>query len=130
MPDRMSITQISQMGPMEEGEKYRLQCDIVNVAPARNLSVHWHKGNKIIHTETFDESNPRPVSVSSVYNMTAKGGDNGSQIWCEAELDFSPPVPNLPTVHSKAEEVIVLCKFLTPHHHSERIFSVFSQIVF
>lgn len=105
------MSQPSQMGPMVEGEKYHMQCDIVNVAPVRNLSVNWHKGNKIIYTEEFDKTSPSPVNTSSVLNLTAQRSDNGTQIWCEAQLKFSPPVPNLHTIQSKSHEVVVLCMF-------------------
>ncbi|KAF1379667.1 hypothetical protein PFLUV_G00178400 [Perca fluviatilis] len=108
MPDSVSMSQPSQMGPMVEGEKYRMQCDIVNVAPVRNLSVSWHKGNKMIYTEAFDETSPSPVNTSSIFNLTAQRSDNGTQIWCEAQLEFSPPVPNLHTIPSKFHEVVVL----------------------
>ncbi|XP_029292846.1 hemicentin-2-like [Cottoperca gobio] len=107
MPDSISISQPSQMGPMVEGEKYRMQCDIVNVAPLRNLSVHWHRGDKIIYTQTFDESSESPVNTSSVFDLTAQIGDNGTEMWCEAQLDFSPPVPNL-SILSDSLKVIVL----------------------
>ncbi|XP_039467044.1 intercellular adhesion molecule 1-like, partial [Oreochromis aureus] len=52
MPDRVSLN-------------YSLT-KIANVAPARNLSVLWLKGNTIIKSETFDESSPSNVSKSSV----------------------------------------------------------------
>ncbi|TDH03057.1 hypothetical protein EPR50_G00159150 [Perca flavescens] len=108
MPDSVSMSQPSQMGPMVEGEKYHMQCDIVNVAPVRNLSVSWHKGNKIIYTEAFDKTSPSPVNTSSVFTLTAQRSDNGTQIWCEAQLEFSPLVPNLHTILSKSHEVVVL----------------------
>lgn len=28
-----------------EGREFQLQCDITNVAPARNLAVRWYRGN-------------------------------------------------------------------------------------
>ncbi|XP_078125559.1 hemicentin-1 [Sander vitreus] len=105
IPDSVSMSQPSQM---VEGKKYCMQCDIVNVAPVRNLSVNWHKGNEIIYTEAFDKTSSSPVNTSSVFNLTAERSDNGTQIWCEAQLKFSPPVPNLHTIQSKSHEVVVL----------------------
>lgn len=106
LPESVSISQPSEMGPMVEGKQYRMQCDIVNVKPLRNLTVHWHKGNKIIATDTFDQSSPSfPVNTSSFYDLTAQRGDNGTEIWCDAKLDF---LPDLHTIHSKSREVIVL----------------------
>ncbi|XP_042360313.1 hemicentin-2-like [Plectropomus leopardus] len=107
-PDDVSMSHPSQMDPMLEGETYRMQCDIINVAPVKNLTVYWHKGNKTIYTDRFQESSLSPLNKSSIFNLTAERGDNGTQIWCEVKLDFSPSVPNLPTVQSKPHDVIVL----------------------
>ncbi len=63
--------------PLVEGEKYRVQCDVVKIAPARNLSVNWYKGSEIFHTETFDESSRYPVDKSSVLNLKAHRSDDG-----------------------------------------------------
>ncbi|XP_044038551.1 hemicentin-2-like [Siniperca chuatsi] len=107
-PDSVSMSHLSQMGPMVEGKKYHMQCDIVNVAPVSNLSVNWHKGNKLFYTETFDEPSRFPINKSSVLNMIAHRDDNGIHIWCEAKLNFWPTVPNLPTIQSKSREMTVL----------------------
>uniref|UniRef100_A0AAQ5YT57 Ig-like domain-containing protein n=1 Tax=Amphiprion ocellaris TaxID=80972 RepID=A0AAQ5YT57_AMPOC len=91
VPESVSIAQpLSEAGPMVEGKQYRIQCDIVNVAPASLLSVYWHKGNKIIYHETFKESTLSPVNKSSILNLTAQRDDDGSQISCEAKLDLGP----------------------------------------
>lgn len=113
-PDSVSMSEPSQTGPLVEGENYRMQCDIVNVAPVRNLSVHWHKGNEVFYTETFNESSVYPVNKSSVLDLTAHRDDNGTQIWCEAKLNFWPTGPNVPSIQSQSHEPNVLCKFLMP----------------
>lgn len=107
-PDRVSISQPSLEGPLVEGNQYSIQCDIVNVAPVSNLSVHWHKGDTISSTERFDGSSISPVNVTSVFNLTGQRGDDGTQIWCEAQLDFWGQVPNLTTIKSESRDVIVL----------------------
>ncbi|XP_051243701.1 cell adhesion molecule 3 [Dicentrarchus labrax] len=107
MPDSVSMSPPSEMGPLVEGKKYRMQCDIFNVAPVRNLSVHWHKGNEIVYTETFDESTVTPVNKSSVLRRAAHADDNGTQIWCEATLKFFG-VPDLDPIQSKSHGLIVL----------------------
>lgn len=33
-------------GPVVEAVDFQLQCDITNVAPARNLAVRWYIGNE------------------------------------------------------------------------------------
>ncbi|XP_045888380.1 hemicentin-2-like isoform X2 [Micropterus dolomieu] len=107
MPDSVSMSHLSQMVPMVEGQTYLMQCDIVNVAPVRNLSVNWHKGNKVFYTQTFDESHLTPVNKTSVYSLTAHRDDNGAQIWCEAKLKFEPTAPNPPAIQSNSHEMNV-----------------------
>ncbi|XP_060945579.1 hemicentin-1-like isoform X2 [Limanda limanda] len=89
MPESVSMPQPSQPSAMVEGEKRVLKCDVTNVAPARNLSVLFHKGNKIVSTETFSDSSLEPVNVSSVYHLIAHRDDNGARIWCEAKLTLT-----------------------------------------
>uniref|UniRef100_A0A3P9CTQ0 Ig-like domain-containing protein n=1 Tax=Maylandia zebra TaxID=106582 RepID=A0A3P9CTQ0_9CICH len=84
MPDSVSLRQNSTT--VKEGEQFAIQCDIVNVAPAINLSMLWHKGNKILNSETFDDSSPSPVSKSSVLTLTAHRDDDGAEIWCPAMM--------------------------------------------
>lgn len=114
MPDNVRMSSLRELGPLIEGEKYPLQCDILNVAPARNLSVHWHKGNEVFYKETFQDHGVDPVTMTSVVNLTAHRDDNGTQICCEAILDFWPIGPKLPSIQSERHEVNVLCKFLKP----------------
>uniref|UniRef100_A0A8C3AJX6 Ig-like domain-containing protein n=1 Tax=Cyclopterus lumpus TaxID=8103 RepID=A0A8C3AJX6_CYCLU len=82
-PDTVSISPPSLEG-LVEGERYSIQCDIVNVAPVSSLSVHWHRGDAIFYTERFDGSSLSPVNKTSVFNLTAQRGDDETRIWCEA----------------------------------------------
>ncbi|CAI5659780.1 unnamed protein product [Oreochromis niloticus] len=106
MPDSVSLRQNSTT--VKEGEQFAIQCDIVNVAPARNLSVLWHKGNKILNSETFNDSRPSPVSKSSVLTLTAHGDDDGAEIWCEAKLNLWPGEQGPTMMRSKSHRVTVL----------------------
>uniref|UniRef100_A0A3Q0RGN4 Ig-like domain-containing protein n=1 Tax=Amphilophus citrinellus TaxID=61819 RepID=A0A3Q0RGN4_AMPCI len=105
MPDSVSLKNLNRM---VEGQQYAIQCDIVNVAPARNLSVLWHKGNKILFSQTFDESRPSPVNKSSVLTLTAHRDDDGAELWCEAKLNLWPEAQGPPTMPSKSHNVTVL----------------------
>ncbi|XP_068435047.1 cell adhesion molecule 3-like [Clinocottus analis] len=108
-PDTVSMSWPESLkGPLVEGERYSIQCDIVNVAPVRNLSVHWHKGDSVLYTETFDGSSQSPVNATSVFNLTARRGDDETRIWCEAQLDLPTPVPDLHAIKSEFHDVIVL----------------------
>jgi len=113
-PDMVSISPPSLEG-LVEGESYSIRCDILNVAPVSNLSVHWHRGDTILYTERFDGSSLSPVNKTSVFNLTAQRGDEEAPIWCEAQLDFWRPVPNLPTIKSESRDVTVLCTFFRRH---------------
>lgn len=112
MMDSVSLSLPSDTGPMVEGKKYRMQCDVANVAPARNLTVYWHKGNSIIHTETFNESSITPVSKLSIYELTAHRDDDGAQIWCEAKLNFLQSGLDLRSMQTRSHKITVLCEFL------------------
>lgn len=117
IPDSVSITPpLSEASPMVEDKQYRIQCDIVNVAPARLLSVNWHKGDQIIYHENFTESTLSPVSKSSILTLTAKRDDDGSQIWCEAKLNLGPGELKHPAVQSKSQKMAVLYRpaFINP----------------
>ncbi|XP_025762104.1 immunoglobulin superfamily member 10 isoform X3 [Oreochromis niloticus] len=105
MPDSVSL---KNLRTVEEGQQFAIQCDIVNVAPARNLSVLWHKGKKILSSQTFDESSPSPVSKSSVLTLTAHRDDDGAEIWCEAKLNLWPQEQGPPPVRSEAHTLTVL----------------------
>ncbi|KAL6102635.1 icam3 [Pungitius sinensis] len=107
-PDRVSISQASLAGPLVEGETYSLECDVVNVAPVRNLSVHWYMGEKMVLAQSFDGSSLSPVNATSVYNLTARRADDQSRIRCEAQLDFWAAVPSPPAVKSESRAVVVL----------------------
>lgn len=108
MPDSVSM---SEPSVLIEGKNYSMQCDIKNVAPAKYLSVHWRKGNRIIHTETFDDdTSATPVNKSSVVNVMAHGDDDGTPIRCEVRLGFWPNAPSLPPIESKSHQVTVLCE--------------------
>ncbi|XP_058509195.1 hemicentin-1-like [Solea solea] len=107
LPDSVSMTVLTQTGSMVEGSTYQVQCDVTNVAPAQDLTVYWHKGNKV-HSETFKEPIQSPVNKSSVYFMRVNREDNGAQVWCEAKLNVMPTGAELPTTRSKAHSLTVL----------------------
>nr|XP_046271831.1 uncharacterized protein LOC124073572 [Scatophagus argus] len=108
LPDSVSMSAPNLTGPMVEGNKYRMQCDVVNVAPVRNLTVEWHKENAIIHTETFDKQSAYSGSMSSVFDLMAHRDYDGTKIWCEAKLNFGAAGQNVPSTKSQSREVATL----------------------
>lgn len=100
--------------PLVEGKEYNFQCNVANVAPVRNLSVSWHNRSGVFHTKTFDNTSVYPLNESSVVSLMAQRDDDGTEIWCEAKLNFEPPGPSLPPVKCRSVKVAVLCKFSVP----------------
>ncbi|KAM4597932.1 hemicentin-2 [Polymixia lowei] len=95
-PDTVAISLLNHTGPMTEGEKYQLQCDIANVAPADNLTVRWYRGNDTIETELFHDASRFPVNKSSSLSITPSSDDNKIQYRCEAQLFLGPEGPQPP----------------------------------
>lgn len=111
MPDSVSVSQPMQRGPVLEGLSYRMQCNIVDVAPMNNLSVIWYKGNEIVQTESFDRQSKSPGNLSSVINLIAHRDDNGIRISCAANLNLGPLGPDQPMNSSQSHAVVVFCEF-------------------
>lgn len=113
-PDTVYVSKENLAEPLVEGGKYHFQCDVANVAPARNLSVSWHKRSGVFYTETFSDVRMHPLNKSSVVSLMAHRDDDGTSIWCEAKLNFEPTGPSLPSFKSRPVKVAVLCKFSVP----------------
>lgn len=107
-PDSVTLSNVAvTLSPLVEGDKYRMQCDIVNVAPVKILRVLWHKGNKIFLTNTTNDGTLSPVNTSFAVDLTAHRDDNGAHIWCEAKLDLRTTSSNT-AMQSVQKQVIVL----------------------
>ncbi|XP_071031005.1 intercellular adhesion molecule 2-like isoform X1 [Oncorhynchus clarkii lewisi] len=106
-PDSVSISPLSNSGPMMEGKEYQLQCDIQNIAPLQNLVVRWYKGNETIETQTFNDSTKKPVNMSSTLTLTHRRYEGEVEYRCEAELDLGPEEPKPTALSSKPLHVTV-----------------------
>ncbi|KAA0705374.1 hypothetical protein E1301_Tti009761 [Triplophysa tibetana] len=95
-PDSVSINTADHTGPMIEGSKYKLQCDVVNVAPVQNLTVKWYKGESLMHTETFTDPIKTPVNTTSILQITPDRSDDRVQYRCEGELELGAEGPQPP----------------------------------
>ncbi|XP_065110139.1 vascular cell adhesion protein 1-like [Paramisgurnus dabryanus] len=105
-PDNVSINTVDR--PMIEGSQYQLQCDIVNVAPVKNLIVKWFKGETEVKSETFNNTMKTPVNETSTLEITANRSDNGTQYRCEAELNLGAKGPQPPPkMTSKSIQITV-----------------------
>ncbi|XP_067426373.1 intercellular adhesion molecule 5 [Thunnus thynnus] len=106
-PENVDMFPINHIQDVREDTQYVLQCDILNVAPVKNLVVTWYKDNKIIMTESFTNTTKTPVDESSVLTHNISRGDNGAQFRCEAQLDFGSYGPQRPIISSKTQSVSV-----------------------
>ncbi|XP_059204850.1 intercellular adhesion molecule 5 isoform X2 [Centropristis striata] len=101
-PDQPIVFPVKH-APAVEGTPYRLQCNIDDVAPVRNLIVRWYKDNETIKTDHFTKATKTPVSESSTLTVDISRKENGAQISCEAQLDFGPlgsPPPVISDIHT------------------------------
>ncbi|KAA0705394.1 hypothetical protein E1301_Tti009741 [Triplophysa tibetana] len=107
-PDSVSINTADHTGPMNEGSTYKLQCDVVNLAPVQNLTVKWYKGDTLMYNETFTDLIKTPVNTRSILQITADRSDDGVQYRCEAELELGSEGPQPPpTVTSESLQLTV-----------------------
>ncbi|XP_075310802.1 MAM domain-containing glycosylphosphatidylinositol anchor protein 1-like isoform X2 [Odontesthes bonariensis] len=103
-PDHVSINVVNNLSSVEEGRELQLQCDIINVAPAQNLTVRWtwYRGNDTIKPVELNNrscdshSVTSPVNVSCTMNVTLNRTHNGLEIRCEALLDLGSDGPQPP----------------------------------
>ncbi|KAM9393963.1 cell adhesion molecule CEACAM5-like isoform 2-T2 [Pholidichthys leucotaenia] len=114
-PDSVSVYVQDNSSSVVEGKKFELRCDIINVAPAQNLTVEWYQGNKAIgsgttecwHGNIPDCSGVRsPVNVSSNLTIVLNRNHSGVQFRCEARLDLGAHKENMT---SSPLNITVLC---------------------
>ncbi|KAA0705418.1 hypothetical protein E1301_Tti009717 [Triplophysa tibetana] len=115
-PDSVSINTADHTGPMTEGSTYKLQCDVVNVAPVQNLIVKWYKGETLMHNETFTDPIKTPVNKTSMLQITPDRSHDGVQYRCEAELELGAEGPQPPP--AVTSEHIQMTVLYPPQHIS------------
>ncbi|KAJ3600467.1 hypothetical protein NHX12_031448, partial [Muraenolepis orangiensis] len=110
-PDTVSISVENHSGgPLLEGRRYSLRCDVFNVAPVAQLTVSWLRGGRALHTDTYEERVTKtPGNVSSTLNITALRNDSGDEITCRTTLSLPGP-PAVELTKSTALLVAVRCK--------------------
>lgn len=93
--------------PAEEGREYELQCDVVDVAPVQHLTVRWYRGNETIRTDYSTNETKGLVNESFTLAANFSRGKNGTQVRCEAQLDFGQHGWATPPVISNVHTVFV-----------------------
>ncbi|XP_035253453.1 hemicentin-1-like isoform X2 [Anguilla anguilla] len=94
--DSVLISAVNHTGPMLEGKKYQLQCEVQNIAPVQYLTVKWYKGETLENQTSYDALTKTPVTVSSTVLITPTSADDGAQYSCVAELELGPEGPQPP----------------------------------
>lgn len=100
MPDHVLIKPPNMDRPLVDGTNYSVQCDVSNVAPAKDLVVTWYTDDKPHSVERFNKTNPSPMNLSSTIIIRAHKNDHQVKIMCEAKFDFGPTGPFLPPIES------------------------------
>ncbi|XP_060946250.1 intercellular adhesion molecule 5 isoform X2 [Limanda limanda] len=106
-PDAVSVS-AETPGPMVEGVQHLLRCDIISVAPVRNLRVTWTMGEENYGEEVFNDTSETPVNKTSLLRVTPTRDHNGKLFKCNAELHLGPKGPaTVPTMSSKPYTAVV-----------------------
>ncbi|KAF3852620.1 hypothetical protein F7725_005975 [Dissostichus mawsoni] len=86
---------------MSEGQQYTLQCEVRDVAPVKNLTVTFYRGQTALgepKSSKREKDEPKPVSEVFTWNITSTKEDDGVQFWCEAKLELGAEGPQPPPV--------------------------------
>ncbi|KAL7826844.1 hypothetical protein AOLI_G00320530 [Acnodon oligacanthus] len=95
--NRVSIETVGHTGPMIEGRKYVLRCNIRYVTPVHRVDVSWYKGNERVKSASFNDNGPIHSDKTWSHNLTVSHNrkDNGTQYRCEAEVLTTPRGPSI-----------------------------------
>ncbi|XP_054912401.1 uncharacterized protein LOC129376829 [Poeciliopsis prolifica] len=88
----------NRSGPLTEGSEVTLQCDVLKVAPAKNLIVTFYRGQTSVGEMRSNNTEKGPVNGTFSLSYKTSKEDNGVQFWCEAKLDLGAEGPQPPLV--------------------------------
>ncbi|CAL8284611.1 unnamed protein product [Boreogadus saida] len=107
-PDTVSVSVQNHSGPLQEGRRYTLQCDVFNVAPLAALTVSWLWKGEIIQTKTYDDNLTKtPENVSFTWKITAFRSYSNDMITCLTILDPKQDGPSQQVNTSTDFQVVV-----------------------
>uniref|UniRef100_A0A3Q0RRN4 Ig-like domain-containing protein n=1 Tax=Amphilophus citrinellus TaxID=61819 RepID=A0A3Q0RRN4_AMPCI len=112
-PEKIQISSSNgSNGQMTEGKEYDIICEIPNIAPVQNLTVKWYKGDRIIKSDTFENTTfKHSVNASPRLSFKPSRQDSGARFRCEAQMDLRPVGPHF-NVSSKEYNITVFCKYI------------------
>ncbi|CAL9693134.1 unnamed protein product [Knipowitschia caucasica] len=103
IPDSVSINIEGGDVPLKENDLYTLVCEVTNVAPAKQVVVHWFHGNESFKSQSevtcvgCNINTTRSVTMLFRTNITVDRKLNGVEFSCEAVLNL-PEIHHPPTV--------------------------------
>lgn len=98
---------------MLEAQQYTLQCAVRDVAPVRNLTVTFYKGQKALGSlhSTQHSSCKLPMTEIFTLDIEPSKEDDRAQYWCEAKLELDAAGEQRPLVVSSQKfTATVLCE--------------------
>uniref|UniRef100_A0A3Q0RFJ6 Ig-like domain-containing protein n=1 Tax=Amphilophus citrinellus TaxID=61819 RepID=A0A3Q0RFJ6_AMPCI len=116
-PEKIQISSSNgSNGQMTEGKEYDIICEIPNIAPVQNLTVKWYKGDRIIKSDTFENTTfKHSVNASPRLSFKPSRQDSGARFRCEAQMDLRPVGPHF-NVSSKEYNITVFCKYILNYY--------------
>ncbi|KAL2086508.1 hypothetical protein ACEWY4_017567 [Coilia grayii] len=112
-PDRVTARLIDHSGALVEGEQYSLECEVQSVAPVRNLTVTWFRGDQEVEQQSnytqFSIEGDQSKDVTVRTNLTIRASREEHQAYysCAAKLDLNTTEP-IPDTRSNIAQLEVL----------------------
>lgn len=98
---------------MLEAQQYTLQCAVRDVAPVKNLTVTFYRGQKELGSLQSTQHRDCTLPMTEIFTLNIVPGreDDQAQYWCEAKLELEAAGEQHPLVVSSPKlTATVLCE--------------------